>query len=58
MAGNYFYDTANGVEVMMNDPKFLRAPTILSGVHDARFKVAAVTAKDKLRTLLSHGLGL
>ncbi len=31
IAGNYFYDTANGVEVMMNDPKFLRAPTILSG---------------------------
>jgi len=56
IAGNYFYDTANGVEVMMNDPKFLRAPTILSGVHDAGFKVAAVTAKDKLRTLLSHGL--
>jgi phosphonoacetate hydrolase len=56
IAGNYFYDAANGVEVMMNDPKFLRAPTILSGVHDAGFKVAAVTAKDKLRTLLSHGL--
>lgn len=56
IAGNYFYDTASGVEVMMNDPKFLRAPTILSGVHDAGFKVAAVTAKDKLRTLLSHGL--
>jgi phosphonoacetate hydrolase len=56
IAGNYFYDTASGVEVMMNDPKFLRAPTILSGVHDAGYKVAAVTAKDKLRTLLSHGL--
>jgi len=56
IAGNYFYDPATGVEVMMNDPKFLRAPTILSGVHDAGFKVAAVTAKDKLRTLLSHGL--
>ncbi len=40
----------------MNDPKFLRAPTILSGVHDAGYKVAAVTAKDKLRTLLSYGL--
>ncbi|MEH2611281.1 phosphonoacetate hydrolase [Bradyrhizobium sp. AZCC 1693] len=56
IAGNYFYDTASGVEVMMNDPKFLRAPTILSGVHDAGYKVAAITAKDKLRTLLSHGL--
>jgi phosphonoacetate hydrolase len=56
IAGNYFFDTANGVEVMMNDPKFLRAPTILAGVHDAGFKVAAVTAKDKLRGLLSYGL--
>lgn len=56
IAGSYFYDTANGVEVMMNDPKFLRAPTILLGVHDAGFKVAAVTAKDKLRSLLSQGL--
>lgn len=56
IAGNYFFDAASGVEVMMNDPKFLRAPTILAGVHDAGYKVAAVTAKDKLRTLLSHGL--
>lgn len=56
IAGNYFYDPASGDEVMMNDPKFLRAPTILAGVHDAGFKVAAVTAKDKLRALLAHGL--
>jgi phosphonoacetate hydrolase len=32
IAGNYFYDREQGVEVMMNDPKFLRAPTILAGV--------------------------
>jgi phosphonoacetate hydrolase len=56
IAGNYFYDAANDREVMMNDPQFLRAPTILAGMYDAGFKVAAVTAKDKLRTLLSHGL--
>jgi phosphonoacetate hydrolase len=56
IAGNYFYDVANDTEVMMNDPKFLRAPTILSAVHDAGFKVATVTAKDKLRLLLSNGL--
>ncbi|WP_456670723.1 phosphonoacetate hydrolase [Bradyrhizobium sp. USDA 3240] len=56
IAGNYFYDTANDAEVMMNDPKFLRAPTILAGGHDAGYKVAAVTAKDKLRTLLAYGL--
>ncbi|MGY3617915.1 phosphonoacetate hydrolase [Bradyrhizobium sp. USDA 10063] len=56
IAGNYFYDIDSGTEVMMNDPRFLRAPTILAGVHGAGYKVAAVTAKDKLRALLSHGL--
>ena len=56
IAGNYFYDRATGLEVMMNDPKFLRAPTILAAFHDAGAKVAMVTAKDKLRGLLSHGL--
>jgi phosphonoacetate hydrolase len=56
IAGNYFYDAANDREVMMNDPQFLRSPTILAGMFEAGFKVAAVTAKDKLRSLLSHGL--
>jgi phosphonoacetate hydrolase len=56
IAGNYFSDVANDREVMMNDPQFLRAPTILAGMYDAGFKVAAVTAKDKLRSLLSYGL--
>jgi phosphonoacetate hydrolase len=41
---------------MMNDPRFLRAPTILKAFQDAGRKVAMVTAKDKLRLLLSHGL--
>ena len=57
IAGNYFFDPATGAEVMMNDPKFLRAPTILAKFHAAGNKVAMVTAKDKLRLLLSHGLG-
>jgi phosphonoacetate hydrolase len=56
IAGNFFYDPAAGTEVMMNDPKFMRAPTILAGFHDAGSKVAMVTAKDKLRLLLSNGL--
>jgi phosphonoacetate hydrolase len=56
IAGNFFYDPATKSEVMMNDPKFLRAPTILRTFHDAGAKVAMVTAKDKLRLLLSHGL--
>jgi phosphonoacetate hydrolase len=56
IAGNYFYDREVGTEVMMNDPRFLRAPTILKAFHDAGSTVAMVTAKDKLRLLLSNGL--
>ena len=58
IAGNYFFDPATGQEVMMNDAKFLRAPTIMKAFHDAGAKVAVVTAKDKLRTLLGYGLDL
>lgn len=56
IAGNFFYDPTTGKEVMMNDPSFLRVPTILAGVQQAGHKVAMVTAKDKLRLLLSKGL--
>jgi phosphonoacetate hydrolase len=58
IAGNYFFDPATKQEVMMNDARFLRAPTIMKAFHDAGAKVAVVTAKDKLRTLLGHGLDL
>jgi phosphonoacetate hydrolase len=56
ICGNYLYDRETGEEVMMNDPKFLRAPTIFQGFYDAGARVAVVTAKDKLRALLGHGL--
>ena len=39
---------------MMNDPRYLRAGTILAAFADAGAKVAVVTAKDKLRKLLGH----
>lgn len=58
IAGNYFYDPATKQEVMMNDARFLRAPTIMKAFHDAGAKVAVVTAKDKLRTLLGNGLDM
>jgi phosphonoacetate hydrolase len=54
ICGNYFYDREAGAEVMMNDPKYLRAGTILAAFSDAGAKVAVVTAKDKLRKLLGH----
>ena len=56
ICGNYLYDPETGEEVMMNDPKFLRAPTVFKGFYDAGAKIAVVTAKDKLRALLGHGL--
>ena len=56
ICGNYFFNRETGREVMMNDPQFLRAPTLLAAFADAGAKVAVVTAKDKLRTLLGHKL--
>jgi phosphonoacetate hydrolase len=58
IAGNYFYDREAGVEVMMNDVRFMRADTILKAFLDAGASVAMVTAKDKLRTLLGRGLDM
>jgi phosphonoacetate hydrolase len=56
ICGNYYYDEATGGEVMMNDPKYLRCATIFSAFAEAGIGVAVVTAKDKLRLLLGHGL--
>ncbi|MBK6980526.1 MAG: phosphonoacetate hydrolase [Betaproteobacteria bacterium] len=56
ICGNYFFDRDSGEEVMMNDPKYLRAPTLLAAFADSGAKVAVVTAKDKLRKLLGHRL--
>ncbi|WP_417797508.1 phosphonoacetate hydrolase [Terasakiella pusilla] len=56
ICGNYFYDQDQDAEVMMNDPKFLRAPTIFKKFFEEGAKIAVVTAKDKLRRLLGHGL--
>ena len=56
ISGNYLIDPATGQETMMNDPKWLRAATIFSAFQKAGGKVSIVTAKDKLRLLLAHGL--
>jgi len=56
ICGNYLYDSANNVEVMMNDPKWLRAPSLLAALSDAGCKMAVITAKDKLRQLLGHNM--
>lgn len=56
ICGNYLWDPETATEVMMNDPKWLRAPTILATLAEAGASVAVITAKDKLRKLLGKGL--
>jgi phosphonoacetate hydrolase len=56
ICGNYLIDPATGKETMMNDPKWLRAPTIFEAFQKAGARIAMVTAKDKLRLLLGKGL--
>lgn len=56
ICGNYFFDAERNEEVLMNDARYLRAPTVLAQLAAAGQKVAVVTAKDKLRALLGHGL--
>ncbi len=58
ISGNYFLDPDTGAAVMMNDPKFLRVPTIFRAFQQKGARIAIVTAKDKLRRLLGHGLDL
>ena len=56
ICGNFYYDSENDHEVMMNEPHLLRAGTLFSAFQHAGAKVAIVTAKDKLRKMLGHGL--
>mgnify|MGYP001765624277 CR=1 FL=1 len=56
ICGNYLYEPETGQEVMMNDVRFLRAPTVFAEFYNAGARVAVVTAKDKLRALLGAGL--
>ena len=56
ICGNYFYDRESGAEVMMNDPKYLRAGTLLAAFAPPAPRSRSITAKDKLRALLGHGL--
>jgi phosphonoacetate hydrolase len=56
ICGNYFYDRENDEEVMMNDAKYLRVDTIFAAFAAAGAKIAVMTAKDKLRTLLGKNM--
>lgn len=56
ICGNFFYNVAKDEEVMMNSSDYLRADTILAAAANAGRKVAVVTAKEKLRDILSYKL--
>jgi phosphonoacetate hydrolase len=56
ISGNFFWNPETRAEVMMNDPALLRVGTIHGAFSRAGAKVAVVTAKDKLRLMLGHGL--
>jgi phosphonoacetate hydrolase len=56
ICGNFFYDRDADAEVMMNDPALLRSGTVFEAFQRAGARIAVVTAKDKLRRLLGHGL--
>ncbi|KAF5009677.1 hypothetical protein FDECE_4123 [Fusarium decemcellulare] len=57
IAGNYFLDRETGKETMVVDDTLLRGSTILAEMAKQGVRVAAITAKDKLRRILDHGLG-
>ena len=56
ICGNFFLNPETGEEVMMNGPEFRRCGTILTAAADAGRKVAFITAKEKLRTVLGDGV--
>lgn len=56
ISGNYFLDRETGKEEMITDDSMLIGSTILEMMSKRGVRVAAVTAKDKLRKILSHGL--
>ncbi|KAF3011881.1 hypothetical protein E8E14_007570 [Neopestalotiopsis sp. 37M] len=58
IAGNYFLDRATRKETMIQDDSLLRGSTILEQMSLRGVRVAAITAKDKLRRILAHGLRL
>src|SRR6476661_5353428 len=56
ISGNYYLDRATGEERMITDASLMRCGTILAALADAGVQTAAITAKDKLRLMLSCGL--
>ena len=58
ISGNFYLDPATGEAVVMTGPELLRGETILAQFAHAGARIAAVTAKDKLRRQLGKGVDL
>jgi phosphonoacetate hydrolase len=56
ISGNYYLDKATGEERMVLDDSTMHGSTILEQMGRAGVRVAAITAKDKLRRIINHGL--
>lgn len=56
VSGNYYLDKVTGEEHMVLDDSTMHGSTILEQMADSGVRVAAVTAKDKLRRIINHGL--
>lgn len=56
ISGNYYLDKATGEEKMVLDDSSMLGSTILEQMGIAGVRVAAITAKDKLRKIINHGL--
>ena len=56
ISGNYYLDKITGEEHMVLDDSTMQGSTILEQMANAGVRVAAITAKDKLRKIINHGL--
>lgn len=58
ISGNFYLDPATGEAVVMTGPELLRGETIFAQFASAGARIAAITAKDKLRRQLGKGLDI
>ena len=56
IAGTFYLDKTTGDEIMVLDDSLLRGSTILEQMVNKGVRVAAITAKDKVRNIINHGL--
>jgi phosphonoacetate hydrolase len=58
ISGNFYLEPESGRAVVMTGPELMRAPTILAAFSRCGAKVAAITAKDKLRQQLGKDMNI